>query len=80
MLSLILSALAAVRLGGCGIDKMVCDDDLQKGRFKYVEYDFRPGAVKFANCMQRSVESTEQERRRCYSEHGREARGDREEC
>lgn len=80
MKTLLLSALVVVTLGGCGVDKMIRDDDLQESRSKCVEYGFRPGSVEFANCMQRSVEGTEQERERSYSEseRRREAQEERE--
>ncbi len=72
-----LAALVVITLSGCGVDKMIRDDDLQQSRSKCAEYGFRPGSVEFANCMQRPVGDAEQQRERSYfdSERRREARG-----
>ena len=72
----VVPVLLGVTLGGCGIDKMIHEDDLQASRVKCTDYGFKPGSVEFANCMQRSVEGAEQERDRSFHEQRR--RGERE--
>ena len=80
MKTVLFCTLFVVTLSGCGVDKMIRDDDMQESRTKCVEYGFRPGSDEFANCMQRSVENTEQERERSYRDYQRreEAREARE--
>ncbi|MEO9103016.1 MAG: hypothetical protein ABI256_11120 [Rhodoferax sp.] len=69
--TLLLSTLVVFTLSGCGVDKMIRDDDMKENRSKCVDYGFRPGSDEFANCMERSMENTEQERERSYRDYKR---------
>ena len=59
---LLCAASLGIFLSGCGIDKMVRDDDMKLARQKCAEYGFASGSNEFSQCMQRSVESAEQQR------------------
>ena len=67
----LLPALMVLLLSGCGIDEYVRKQDVETSRAKCVDYGFQPGTADFAQCVQRSVEGTEQERDRSFYEQER---------